>query len=294
MHKLMEAVILYINSLPCYKAVQCMYHRNKSCFIVQSNVSIEKNYHALLDTGGLTDQWYPFNTIQFSCDIPRFCYYLIKANQNLGDEFVLPFRTWLRDPKGQTCVLYEMRNRLFPPTMIKEKNLVNFYLGLIIFYCEVSYLCGGRKVDIKNMKFMYTEEHPVLVDIGKRNCVSTKTNEELNDNKAWAHFMNKSKPQPVLIYLSKIVPQFFVKRRKKDNLCYLASSLKSSPLTFDDYTHNVICKSANQLSLHETLKKFIQPNSCYKNIVDKMLLRINSHDTLIPRTDILQVNPSCI
>jgi hypothetical protein len=267
MHKTIEAIILYINSTVYYNALPCSFHRNKSCFIILSNVSGEKTFHALLDSG--SERWYPVREEVFtSCDVPQFCYCMIKTNQTLGDRLVLPFSTWLRDPLGQTCVLFQTTGRLYSPAVISERNVAEMYLGLLVIYCEVSYWCEGKALDMKLMKFFYTETHPVLADVGKKNCV--KSSGKRDARKSWIHMMRTGKTLPVVRYLGIVAPQCVVPKRKKGCSCYLVPTS-----TFNDYTHALICKSTiNSVPPCEILKKFVLHGNRYKPAVDVILARM--------------------
>jgi hypothetical protein len=267
MHKTIDAIIKYLNSTLYYNASPCPFHRNKSCFTVHSNVNDEKHYHVLLDNG--SEKWFPVKEGVFtSCDVPQFCHCLIKTHESLGDDLVLPFASWLRDPSGQTCVLFRTRGELYPPGVISERNLAEMYLGFVIFFCEVSFWCEGKVPDLKYMKFLYTETHPVLADVGKKNCLSSKTVRK-DAKKTWSNVMRTGKLLPIVRYLSIVAPQCMVTKRKKGKTCYLLPHLR-----FSDYTHDLICKK-NTMAPYQVLKHYILEGSRYKNAADAILSRMD-------------------
>ena len=221
-----------------YEAHVCTYHRNKLCFSIISKRD-SKSYHALVD-GNSSSQWFRLHESSSSFDYPKFIYYTMKLNETLGNKYVLPYACQLRDSHGIVYFLFDITDSLYTASKINVKNIVYVYIGFIVYISELSKLLGGAMPDLHNMKFFYNDFHPVLADVGKRNCEKKKKN-------AWQKFMNRTKPTVILRYLVTLMPKFFLKRRH--TRCVF--KVPDVP----DSAHELVCKTVND-SLSEILKKY--------------------------------------
>lgn len=145
--------------------------------------------------------------------------------------------------------LYEIKTGHYTAKIVQSKHLFECFLTFIVILCDTCHLYGGNCPQLNRMKFIYTERHPVLVDVGKANNEIREKigSRNLFNNKKWNRFLNRKTTKDVIHYIKIHHPEFF-KKRATNKICILEG-------TFDDKTHKLICKSKN-LSLKIILETF--------------------------------------
>ena len=262
-----QQIIDCINeNVQSYQASPCVYHRKKLCFLVTSKHD-SKLYHALIESG--STKWFRFSDNASSFDYPQFVYYLIKMNETLGNDYVLKYASRLRDSRGILYFLFDMdtTHNLHNACRIGIENILYVYIGLIVITCETSRLLGGAMPDLNNMKLFYNHVHPVLADMGKKNC-DKKT---LARESKWYRFMHRTKPAFVIRFLVALMPKYFRRRKKTDSPCVF----KTTGIL--DTVHELVCKSTGN-SLFEILNKYLESDSSryYKDQVKSLLEKCSS------------------
>lgn len=219
---------------PYFSPVDCPYHNDEMCLQIITNHN-GKRYHCLYDRDSV--KWISYNPSN-SCDIPEYFYDLIVLNKKLESEYVLPFATHFREQSGFTIGLYEITNGLFNAKILKREYLFECFLTFIVILCEVCYIYGGNCPQMNRMKFIYTEKHPVLVDVGKENNTIREKigSSNLFNGKKWVRFLKQRTTKEIIHFVKVHHPEFFKKKCQANKVCLLNDQ-------FCDDTHNLICKS---------------------------------------------------
>lgn len=252
-----------IKENPYYSPTPCPFHYDNYCLCITNN-SDNKRFHCLYDKH--SSKWMSYNA-SYSCDIPEYFYDLIVLNKRLGSEYVLPFTTHTREQMGFTIGLYEMQSGLYTAKILKPEFLFETFLTFIVLWCEVCNLYGGYPADIIRLKFIYVDNHPVLVDVGKKNNEEREKIKNYNvfNTKKWNSLLDKRTTKDILHYCKVCHPDFFKKKFKED--CVLSENYP-----FSDQTHSLICDS-RKLTLREILTKF---KDCIPNLKNKIELLLGN------------------
>lgn len=232
----LDKLLANIKNDPYYSPTHCPWHYDSYCFMMTTNNN-NKRFHCLFDKD--STKWTFYNSSR-SCDIPEYFYDLIELNKKLGHSYVLPFSTHIRESFGNTIGLYEIRNGHYNAKILKAEHLFETFLTFIVILCEVCYLYGGQCPLMNNMKFIYTEKHPVLVDVGKSNNSNREkigSDNKFNEKK-WKRFLNNRTTKEIIHYVKLCHPLFFKKKCPVNRICILSENE-----SFSDETHNLICKS---------------------------------------------------
>lgn len=258
-----------------YTAFACPWHFNNACFGLTDNTN-GKRYHCLYAFSSRRWKSYSFSG---SCEIPDHFFDLLLLKQLLGSEYVLPFVKHIRERSGYTIGFYELKPGLYNAKILKPQHLAETFYALVFLLCAVSKRLGGHPPVLKRMYFIYTEQHPVLVDIGEAN---SKLKEhigqlECTNRKKWLRFMKKRTTLEVTRYLKLTCPQFFKKKSKAHSKCIL-----SNREYFNDETHKLICE-CRKSSFADVLKNHIHlmPEEKNRKLIEHWLDEMNTRDELI-------------
>lgn len=230
---------------PNFLPVDCPYHNDNLCLQIIIN---DKRFHCLFERDSA--KWCFYNCSK-SCDIPEYMYDLIELNKSLGSDYVLPFSTHFREESGFTVGLYELQNGMFTAKILKPEHLFECFLTFIVIMCQACHLYGGNCPQMNRMKFIYSKQHPVLVDVGKENCNSREKigNRNISNEKKWNRFLNSRTTKEIIHYVKVHHPEYFKKKSKANTVCLLSGE-------FNDDTHYLICK-CRKMSLKNVLETFM-------------------------------------
>lgn len=233
---------------PHYIASACPHHKHNTCLLITYN---KRSFHCLYDAFPRTIR-YKFYNSGLSCDIPENFHDLYILNDKLGSEYVLPFVVHFRIASGETVGMFELKNPVYGPSILKPIDLAETFLTHVVLFCETSYRLGGIAPVIKNMSFLYAPSHPILADIGIMNAVRRCTSqfEEIFNQKKWKTFLTKRFSKKIVEYLKKVHPKYFKKKKKKNRKCILEETV-----SFNDTTHEILCQT-DKTCLYDILKKY--------------------------------------
>lgn len=256
-----KSLIYNIHLNPYFSPTPCPWHYKSYCLMLTTNHD-NKRFHCLYERDA--SKWTFYNSSR-SCDIPEYFYDLIDLNKRLGSAYVVPFSTHIRERSGYTIGLYLIGNGLYNAKIIKPAHLFETFLTFIVLLCETCHMYGGSCPALNRMKFIYTEKHPVVVDVGKENNTIREKigSRNMFNEKKWKRFLCKRTTKEILHYVKFSHPEFF--KRKASSLCIL-----SEKETFDDETHNLICKS-RKMNLHEILNDYKNVIPALQNKIEKLL-----------------------
>ena len=238
---MLTRIIYNLKKNPLFSPAECPYHNDQQCLQIVTNHN-GKRFHCLYENSA--KKWVAYGCSK-SCEIPEYFFDLIELKSN----YALPFNSHFREQSGYTVGLYEIKTGHYTAKIVQSKHLFECFLTFIVILCDTCHLYGGNCPQLNRMKFIYTERHPVLVDVGKANNEIREKigSRNLFNNKKWNRFLNRKTTKDVIHYIKIHHPEFF-KKRATNKICILEG-------TFDDKTHKLICKSKN-LSLKIILETF--------------------------------------
>lgn len=242
-----DIIVRHVNEMPNYNASTCPWHTDRNCFLVMKN---DARFHALFTN--YSKQWRSYDLTE-SCDLPEDIYDLMVLNRELGDEYVLPFAYPFRERSGYTIGLYKMCTNLYDSTRITARNLSEMYYTLVVLMCAECRRLGGNAPVLRLSSFLYTNDHPVLVNLGAINCEKRNRdgNRELFSKKKWNRFLREKTCLAVIKYLRNIRPELFRNKFGARSDCFLKESEN-----FDDATHKLICDHRKS-NIADVLEHFI-------------------------------------
>lgn len=233
-----------------YSPTTCSFHFNRPCFTLLNNFDSQR-FHCLFINQAI--QWRSYSVTK-SCDIPEGFYDMIILNQILGDKYVLPFSGHFRECSGYTIGMFGQRVGLYPPHKINRIKFPEVVFTMIVFFIAVCHRMGGNAPNMKYCSFLYTENHPVLCDVGTFNVENRERidyrNEHFN-NKKWRRFLMRKTNRNVIQYLKIYFPNFFQKK-KTGKKCILNESEGEE---FSAETHRLVC-GCEKRNLLYILKEF--------------------------------------
>lgn len=241
---------------PYFSPVECPFHNDNRCLLIIANNN-GKRYHCLYERE--SHKWVPYGCGK-SCDIPEYFYDLTQ----LDPDYVLNFSRHYREQSGFTIGLYEIKSVAYSSKILKPEHLFECFLTFIFITCELCHLYGGGAPQMNRMKFIYTERHPILVDVGKENNSNREKigSRNIFSIKKWNRFLNHRTNKDVLHYVKIHHPEYFRKREKHET-CMLNG-------TFDDKTHSLICKNT-KTNLKTILETFKDDVPSITNKINKLL-----------------------
>lgn len=231
-----------------FTTLTCPWHYREMCFIIEYN---KKKYHCLYDNL-VKSLRYKYYKIDKSCDIPEHYHDLILLNNKLGSNYVLPFVKHFRIPTGETIGFFEIKETVYGPCVIKEYYLLETFFTFLMLLCETCYRLGGSAPVLYDMKFVYTNTHPILVDINMNNALKrnqSKT-EEVFSQKKWKKFLTTKTSKEIIHYMKLVYHLYFKKKKRNNTVCILADNLD-----VDDIVHEVFCRNV-KTSLYDILRKY--------------------------------------
>lgn len=254
----MDIIIDYVNQhFKHFKASECIYHRKRMCFLMFSTFN-DKVFHTLHDNS--SKKWFPYAN-SLSCDIPHFVNKLIMLKKVLND-LVPTFSTFFRSPLGSSFFLFEISNSHYTKPF-DISTLGSTVLVFIIMLSEISYLLNGSCPNITDMKFIYTDKYPIIVDVGKKNCLREL---QTFSHQSWQRYVTKTKTTSLLKFMKFTYPECFQVKRKKSNQCILKGD-------FDDWTHILLCKG---YTFKEILEKYVPRDFPLKAYCDNILNKLDT------------------
>lgn len=272
-----------------YTKMKCPWHRHQCLMIVTGHNDM--TFHCLYDMPSRQIRYKYYNSSK-SCDIPENFHDLIMLHDRLGSEYVLPFVSHYRVTSGETIGLFKLQTPGFGPSIIKPIHLVETFLTHIVLFCETCYRLGGISPVLIDMKFIYTQTHPVLVDINITNSVRRNISKftEIFSQKKWKTFLTERTSKEIIHYMKLVHASFFKKKRKYriqtgspysgghqncSNVCILAENVQ-----FNRITHDVFCinEKTSLYKLLETYKTHV-PN--LSNKIQTILESVNLNEPTI-------------
>lgn len=244
-----DIIVRHVNEMSNYNAFKCPWHTDRNCLMVIKTDN-ETRFHALFTNS--SKQWRSYDLTE-SCDLPEDMYDLMIMNRELGDEYVLPFAYPFRERSGYTIGLYKLRSNLYDSDRITARNLSEMYYTLVVLLCAECRRFGGIAPVLRLSSFLYTNDHPVLANVGAANCEKRNRdgNRELFSKKKWNRFLRDKTCFAVMKYLRDIRPDLFRNKYGVRSKCLLKESEN-----FDDETHKLICNYKNS-NLADVLQQFI-------------------------------------
>lgn len=244
-----DVIVRHVNEMSNYKASTCPWHTDRNCILVINTHNCSR-FHAVFTN--YSKEWRSYD-LTGSCDLPEDVYDLKVLNKELGNEYVLPFVYHIRERSGYTIGFFRMRVELYDASRITVYNMGEMYYTFVVLLCAECRRLGGNAPVLRLSSFLYTDRHPVLVNIGATNCEKRNRdgNRELFSKKKWNRFLRGKTCQEITAYLRTIRPELFRNKFNSHMTCLLKEGGK-----FDDTTHKLICKNKKS-SLAQVLEQFI-------------------------------------
>lgn len=268
-----------------YIKMKCPWnHYHHPCFVCITHKNM--TYHCLHDIPSRQIRYKYYNSSK-SCDIPENFHDLIMLHDRLGSEYILPFVTHYRVTSGETIGFFKLQTPVFGPSIIKPVHLVETFLTYLVLFCETCYRLGGISPTLQDMKFIYTQTHPILVDININNSIRRNQSKftEVFSYKKWKAFLTQRTSIEIISYIKGIHSSFFkIKRKYKKRIgapygrnqqdccekCILAENVQ-----FNKITHDVFCinEKTSLYTLLQTYKTHVpELSSKIQTILDSISL----------------------
>ncbi|KMQ83065.1 hypothetical protein RF55_21033, partial [Lasius niger] len=250
-----------------YDCTRCPWHLHDSCFVITDNSNLRR-FHCLYTLHAL--YWKPYGSSNESCDLPEQFYDLISLRCTLTSEYVLPFHRQFREQNGYTVALYELRPQIYSARIIKPEHLAETFYAFVVFLCAIGLRLGGKPPVLKYVSFVYTESHPVLVNVGTKNVEDRVRIGPLQcmNRKKWTRFLNKRTTLEITRYLKLVQPEFFKKKCKANDPCVLSENI-----SFSRETHRLVCHCRRN-TVVSVLQDYIHlmPDPVVRREIQKWLL----------------------
>lgn len=231
-----------------YTRLECPWHYTETCLILNED---QQQYHCLSDVSTRSLRYKYYKQTK-SCDIPEHFYDLIILNARLKAKYVLPFVKHFRIATGETIGQFQIQPPVYSASIIKPIHLAETFLTFLVLFCETCYRLGGTVPVLYYMKFVYSQTHPILVDIHTSNALRRNQTkfEEIFSVKKWKKFLTTRTSRDILHYMRLVHYIYFKKKKRRSTNCLLTDTI-----VFDDNTHNLICKN-KKTNLYELLVKY--------------------------------------
>lgn len=260
-----------------YTKMKCPWHHHYQCFISVTHNNM--TFHCLYDVPSRQIRYKYYNSSK-SCDIPENFHDLIMLHDRLGSEYVLSFVSHCRVTSGETIGFFKIQTPVFGPNIIKHMYLVETFLTYLVLFCETCSRLGGISPTLLDMKFIYTQTHPILVDININNSIRRNQTKftEMFSYKKWKTFLTQRTSMEIISYMKGVHSSFFkLKRHYKNRAgaphmrqtqnccdrCILAENVQ-----FSRITHDVFCIN-EKTSLYTLLER-------YKTLVPELSNKIQT------------------
>lgn len=260
-----------------YTKMKCPWHHHQ-CFVSVTGHN-GMTFHCLYDIPSRQVRYKYYNSSK-SCDIPENFHDLIMLHDRLGSEYVLPFVTHYRVASGETIGFFKLETIGFGHSIIKQTHLVETFLTYLVLFCETCYRLGGISPVLIDMKFIFTQTHPILVDINITNSLRRNQSKltEMFSYKKWKTFLTGRTCAEIIHYMKMVHPLFFKIKRKykrQANVPYAQNRRKccdacilNENVQFDRITHDVFCRN-EKTNLYTLLQR-------YKNHVPNLTSKIQT------------------
>lgn len=233
-NKYLSRVLYNLKKNPIFSPVECPYHNDNMCLQITTNHN-GKRYHCLYERE--CHKWCAYDC-NASCDVPEYFLDVYDLSKSLNSEYALPLRTHFREQSGFTVGFYQLTNGLYAAKILKEEYLMECFLTFTVILCQICFMYGGNCPQMNRMKFIYTQQHPVLVDVGKENNAAREKcgSRNLLNKKKWERFLNTRTTKEIIHYVKIHHPEFFKSKCQANKVCILNG-------TFSDATHQLICRN---------------------------------------------------
>lgn len=260
---------------PDYAPTDCIFDHKKNCFTILNTFNSER-FHCLYAASARV---WRSHSLTNSCDMPDHFYDLLLLNQQLGDEYVLPFASLFREPSGYTIAMFRQETNLYQPNIIDRGSFKQMVFAMVVLYVAVGWRIGGVPPEVKSLSFAYTKEHPVLCNLGKGNANKKILihGKEQFTRKRWGKFLRGKKLDGIIQQLKTDYPRYF-QRKRPGKQCILN---ESGGDTFDDLTHSLLCRKRFLIDVLQDFKE-LMPDL---HIRDTLIPLWVSTGTLLPSPD---------